>query len=96
MPIVSISNVEDLLVLCTWFLLVCRKGWSCYIFFSFFVQNLRFEDSEDAASNGKRGDQSLYQPPRDRFSKNIGNGPFTRGRGRGGRRGRGRSLRGGF
>ena len=65
----------------------------------------RFESSETAgavASNGKskRADQSFYQPPRDRFSKNIGNGPFTggRGRGRGGRRGRGRGRgwRGGF
>ena len=56
---------------------------------------IRFSDS-DAASNGKvgskgkRDDRSLYEPPRDRFSKNIGDEPIRGRRGRG----RGRGWRG--
>ena len=58
---------------------------------------IRFESSDSGgkSSAGKRETRSLYQPPRDRFSKNVDNGSFGEGRGQRGRgKGRGRGGRG--
>ena len=50
---------------------------------------IHFSSSEvTGLSPQKRESRSLYQPPRDRFSKNISNGSFRENRS--GRRGRGR------
>ena len=56
---------------------------------------IRFESSGGGAGQ-KREDQSMYAPPRDRYSKNLANGANfdSYNRGRGFRRGRGRGFRG--
>lgn len=61
---------------------------------------IRFESGASGASavQSKRESQSMYSPPRDRYSKNLANGAnfdsYQKGRGRGFRRGRGRGFRG--
>ena len=56
---------------------------------------IRFEAAPPgaAAQHQKRESQSMYAPPRDRYSKNLANGAnfdsYQKGRGRGFRRGRG-------